>query len=353
MKIRNKSPKREVISNSVIDDVEVHLDALKTSAPVAEEKVFTSLPVDTIAKLTNPRKIPCTLDDFRKVEWPDLDNEFGKDELRNALVSAVESFPWYEGLSKSEQESAITFFEGIHALALSIYKSSQSQPVILDRESPASSIAFLVAGERRVLSCIYSRGKVKTVEAVVFNRRLSKLERAVYTHTENLKVGLSFPETLRATYDVWCALDDPASMSLSELNGYWGYGSLSTPSILKRVFLRDDAEDVVSTVAKKNLSVRDIIAFLDNPAAGLAPRVDRPKDKKAPVVADAERYGLKLDKSQQVKVASYILNLLSSANHLPSSLGDELSKAELSSKEGLAAAWSAIAKIAVEDGSDA
>ena len=154
MKIRNKSPKREVISNSVIDDVEVHLDALKTSAPVAEEKVFTSLPVDTIAKLTNPRKIPCTLDDFRKVEWPDLDNEFGKDELRNALVSAVESFPWYEGLSKSEQESAITFFEGIHALALSIYKSSQSSLLsliesrrhpVLPSWLPESDVSFLVS----------------------------------------------------------------------------------------------------------------------------------------------------------------------------------------------------------------
>lgn len=353
MKLRNKSAKREVISNSVIDDVEMHLDAFSTSSPVSEEKVYTSIGVDTIVKLNNPRKIPCTLDEFRQVEWPDIDTEFVKDELRECLISAVEIYPWFKALNKGEQAEAISFFEGIHALALSIYKSTQSQPVVVERESPASTVAFLVAGERRVLSCIYSRGKVKSVDAIVFNRRLSRLERAVFTHTENLKVGLSFSETLRATYDVWLALDNPVSLSLGELNGYWGYGSLSTPSVLKRVFSRDDAEQIVSEVAKQGLSARDVIAFLEDPSCGIGPRVSPPKEKKPSVVVDAERYGLKLDKPQQLTVAGYVVNKLSSSSVLPPDLLGELNEVDLSSKEGLAKAWSVIARFAVEDKVDA
>lgn len=351
MKARKKATPRDTVPNSLIDDVEMHLDAMKTSAPVGEEKSFAKIPVDSIVKLRNPRSVPCTLEEFRKVEWVCLDLELSKSELAGRIAAAVAGHGWFEVLDDAGKDKAIRFFSNIHGLAVSIYASSQSQPVVLERESPASSVSFLVAGERRVLACIYSRGLIKTVDAVVWNRRLTKLEKAVFAHTENLKVGLTVAETLRATYDVWCALDDPSSLTLSELNGYWGYNSSSSPSILRRIFLREDAEDIISTVEKNKLGFRDLPALLDEAPSGSAStsrKTGRKRKVINPAVQEAERYGLKLSKPNQLKVASFVLDTLISSSGLPDAIREDLDSIDISSAEGLANAWNALARHAAE-----
>lgn len=220
-----------------------------------------------IKKTFNARFIPCSLEEFSEIDWPGL--ELSIDEARDLYPTLLSGRPFFAELSLVQQEDFFNFLMSVHATAQSILNETQVQPITLERESADSDDLYLVDGERRTLSVLYSKGKIPLIRATVFNRRLTDLERAKIKDLANWSVSLNVHETILSKLAIYSATPDANKLSIRELGKLLGYKKTQA-SIIKPLFDHAHRDQIIERVKLERLGWRQIKLLLDNPGVDLS-----------------------------------------------------------------------------------
>lgn len=350
MKKRGASRSKNV-SPDALTEVTFTQGDLKTVS-TRDEKSLIKIDPFQITKIFNPRFVPVPLELIGGARWPDIEEDHP--DLREKHEAILRNEEWFASLPSDEQSTTLDWLGKIHELSASILALGQAQPIVLEREAPESLTAFLVAGERRTLAVAYSQGKIPKLDAVVWNRRLDKLARAKIQDAENNhREELSTVEIIRAKAQIWEALSEPESLTLTELASHWGYSSASSASPLRSLFMMPNYEDLYSSIAEQGIGVRDLYAWLrtnatrnletDSDSGEASVPLSRPGRKpKNEVFRSAERFGLRVAKSTDIGVPAMLIKQAVKAKGFPQWAKDEIEKFDIDSKEGLAAAWVAL-----------
>lgn len=365
MKKRGSTQNKNV-NVGVLDEVGIQVEALKGSPSPRADKTFTKVDVNQLHRVFNAREIPVSPKELRSVDWPDI--SVAHDDLPAATRRAAETAEWFVDLAEEEQNQVLAFLEDLHSLASSMYSMGQAQPIVLERESPDAVVAFIIAGERRSLAGIYSRGKIKQLDAVIWNYRVPPLLRAKLQDAENSeKADLKLHEIITSKKRIWDCLESPEELSLTELSRHWGYSSSSTPSILRALFAREDYESLYARIANSKIALRDIPSMIreveqGNSTASSTKGIDSTfklgrggggRKPKSEVFGKAEAYGLRLSSKVDAGVPALLLRTSMKSKLLPQKFKDEIGKYDIDSQEGVAAAWAAIGQLLQEDNGDA
>lgn len=220
-----------------------------------DEREIVHVTPSEIKKTFNARFIPCPLDEFSKIQWPDL--SLSVDEARELYPNLLSGREFWETLSSLEQADFIDFLGGVHSTASSMVNELQIHPITLERESPESNEFFIVDGERRSLSALYSRGKIPVVKAYVYNRFLEPLEKALLKDSANTGVPLMPHENLVSKYEIYKAYPDAESLNVRDLGQLLGFNK-NIGSILKRIFVSPERGALFERARKEKLGWREI-----------------------------------------------------------------------------------------------
>ena len=225
-----------------------------------EREIVHVTPLE-IKKTFNARFIPCSLEEFGKIEWPDLSNSV--DEAKEKYPTLLAGHGFWESLNDIEKEDFTSFLVGVHSTSTSMVNELQIHPITLERETPESTEYFIVDGERRSLSALYARGKIPVVKAYVYNRRLKPLERALLKDSANTGVPLTIYETLLSKYEIYVAYEGAKSLTVRDLGQLIGY-KRDLASTIKRVFDSEDRDQLLERVRREKLGWREIRFLLQN-----------------------------------------------------------------------------------------
>ncbi len=341
-------------------------------APQVGQKSFGELRPRDIIRITNPRTVYCTHREVQATPWPSLSTDPA--ELESALRQAVEGQEWFTGLSARIKERAIKFFIEIHELACSMKDNGQLQPIIVERGDPASGGGQLLAGERRLIAALYSRGLIETLTAEIYNGTLSSLQRAIIRDQENNKSPLRYYETLISKQDIFKSLEGAADMSAAELAAYLGYRTRSVPSVLKRLFILPCCDQVIEIARIKDLGHRDIVKLIaiaeKDPAAierrlracqkeerGESSRGTEGADKNnkddagSQALKAAASHGLVIKPRTNKKLPRKLVELALTTTVISQKSRQTIEDLDLDTTEGLAEAWNTLAvELAGEEG---
>lgn len=223
-----------------------------------EREIVHVTPRD-IRKRFNARFIPCSLEEFAIIEWPEL--SVSVDEAKELFPSLLSDRQFWLELNENEKEDFIEFLAGVHSTAVSMVENLQIHPVTLERESTEAQEFFIVDGERRSLSALYSRGRIPLVKAYVYNRILTPLERARLKDIANTAVPLSVYETILSKCEIYKVFEGARDLPLRELGQLLGYKK-DAAALLKGVFEYPDFDDLMRRIKKERLGWRDIKQIL-------------------------------------------------------------------------------------------
>ena len=212
------------------------LNGLKeTDAYIDRNKLNTVfLNPKEIKKTFNARFVPCSLDEFASVSWPSLDYDI--EAAADLYPALLDSRPWYQKLSEQQKRDFTEFLQKIHGTAQSISSGRQIHPITAEREHGAASEAFIVDGERRTLSVLYSCGVIPYVKAQIFDYMLDEETRARLKDEANDVPGLRDFEVLDSKLARLDANNELLSMTLRPLG--------------KELKLNKDRAAIVKDVAK-------------------------------------------------------------------------------------------------------
>jgi hypothetical protein len=367
---------------------------------------FMHVDVTQIDHLFNPRDIPCTLHEIRAIAWPSLD--IPDDAVRDALLSALDSCrqEWWN-LAKREgrQDEIILFFEEIHSLALML-REDQIHNIVLNRVRPQDNRFVLLAGERRVIAALYSRGLIPVLMAKVYTG-LSPLQCRKVTDQENTGKALKPHETVAAKLAIWEELgDDKDELEVKDLARIW-HVAIGTASVLRRLFNHPLQASYLETIRKEKLGWREINAVVsgrvahledttasmeavlkeesgfdpgisiaaeagnqqdahdvisanpsahrpvstvetdpkDTPATQSAASVRKQLKEAASNEAKAARLGLSIRKNTDLTVIKGVLSTLAESNRLPKRLSKALRSVDYESRDAVLDAWCELADV--------
>lgn len=220
-----------------------------------DEREIAHVTPSEIKKSFNARFIPCSLEEFASIEWPDL--ELSVDEAKEHFPQLLSGREFWESLNDLEQEEFINFLCGVHSTSTSMVNEIQIHPITLERASPESSEYFIVDGERRSLSALYARGKVPIVKAFVYNRILEPLEKALLKDSANTGVPLAPHENLVSKYEIYKVYPKADTLNVRDLGKLFGFNR-NIGAILKRAFNSPDRAALFQRSRKEKLGWREI-----------------------------------------------------------------------------------------------
>lgn len=226
-----------------------------------DERDMAYITPDSIRKSFNARFIPCSLDEFAAIEWPSLD--LSVDEAKDSYPALLHDRQFFVLLSDSEKADFLEFLSEIHATAKTMVEEIQVHPITLERESAESTEYFIVDGERRTLSVLYTKGKIPVVKAFVYNRLLSDIERAKLKDIANLSKPLSTHETFLSKKAIYDAFEGAKDLGVRDLGNLLGYKK-DTARIMKKVFEHPHENRLMERVKKEKLSFRKIVFLLEH-----------------------------------------------------------------------------------------
>lgn len=215
-----------------------------------------------IRKTFNARIIPCSLDEFAQVDWPDL--AVSVDEAVEQYPAILEKFPFFTNLSENAKIAFLNLLAGVHTTAQGIIANTQIQPITLERESPDSEVFFLVDGERRTLSVLYSKGKIPKLRATVFNSLLTDLERAKIKDMANSSLPLTLAELMESKRAIYKAMPTASEMTVRDLTTVFGF-SKSRCAVMKKAFDHPRYDFIVNRITNESLGWRELDTLLNNP----------------------------------------------------------------------------------------
>lgn len=168
-----------------------------------------------IQKTFNARFIPCSLQEFASVDWPDTSETV---EVALDIYPVILSgHAWFDELTDVQKKLFYGFLGKVHHTAQSMVELLQAQPITLEREHEGEQTFYIVDGERRTLSCLYTKGKIPVIKAQVFNRRLTHYERAMLKDVANTGEPLTTFENIRSKEAIYNALAEAPEMNLRDL----------------------------------------------------------------------------------------------------------------------------------------
>lgn len=301
-------------------------------AQLDSESIVIQINANDISKTFNPREIPCTLDEFKQIEWPDINvpvDEGLDEKIQKSLNKANQQW-WLTSIERDGGKSVIAFFKEIHALSSHMKINGQLQSIVVYRDSALNNNFTLIAGERRTLAALYTNKNPSMIEAKVFNNILSPMQIAIARDGENIKKGLSVYETILSKRDIWLAMDEDArsKLSLPELCKLWGYSSQNIPSILRRVYSAKNSDTLIKKIKEQNLGFREISSLLSKKKPSTV------EGNRYTVVTKAKALGLSLNKKTDTSVVKHLILL---AN-------PELNESQLETNNDIAKAWCKIAE---------
>jgi hypothetical protein len=235
-----------------------------------EREIVHVSPTD-IKKSFNARFVPCSLEEFSEIEWPSL--SLSVEEARELYPTLLESREFWQNLGPVEREDFLNFLAGVHTTSASMVNDLQIHPITLERESTESTEFFIVDGERRSLSALYSRGKIPVVKACVYNRMLSPLQRAKLKDIANSGVPLTVYETILSKLEIYKAYEGASALNVRDFGQLLGYKKDSA-AILKKLFLHAEMNHILERVRVERLGWRDIAFLLKNGADAKIPEKD-------------------------------------------------------------------------------
>jgi hypothetical protein len=326
----------------------------------AKQKSYVTLDPEDILKVSNPREVYCSLNEFKAVSWPalDIDTEILDAEMVNALLSA----PWFLALSTAERERAKSFFMGIHELSCSLVDNGQIQAIVLERDDPQSRNVRLIAGERRTLAALYSRGEIATLNAEIWNLPLDELKRAKIKDQENAKEGLTPAETIESKWGIYSNLPSANSMPLSQLSRELAYKTISIPSQLRRIYENPNKDKLIWLIKSENSGWRRITELIQlvekDPSVidkilqktGESSMVKEEGKSRSKVIVkpsdrnikEAAKFGLVLKSRTNLSLVKLLLESALSSAGIPEDIKSEIKKYDLSTVETITQCWAAL-----------
>lgn len=329
-----RTPTRKTLSNDPFEGLAADIDATIPFENSVSVKYATTISPDSIIRISNARNTFITLDDYRQTPWPPLDTPSA--DLRSALESIVKKMPYFANLqTDNQEENFFNFLIDIHALALSISQDHQIQPVVLEKNPDNPTQARLIAGERRTISAIYSRGVISELTAEVWNVPLTPLSRAKIKDKENtLHRSLTPYETVISKLAIYNALESPEDLKLEELANHFGYKSLSTPSILNRIFSSESRDEIINQIATKDLSFAEIAKLVPEKQTNKG----RPKVTPQPTFAHAKSSGFNFKGKSDTNLITLLITEALKSETFPAQVASYLSNADLNNPDSLMAA---------------
>jgi predicted DNA-binding protein YlxM (UPF0122 family) len=214
-----------------------------------------------IRKTFNARFIPCTLENFQSIDWPELDLDV--DTAKDSYPALLSDKDWYKTLDEIQQKDFILFLEEIHTTAQSIVSIHQVQSITLEREHEDATEYFVIDGERRTLACLYSKGKIPVVKAQIYNYILSDLQRALVKDAANTDVPLKTHEKIVSKKAIYDAIENVDALSVRALGKVLGYNK-DQAGTLRKVLKHEESDRFMARISKDKLSWRKINFLLDN-----------------------------------------------------------------------------------------
>ena len=220
---------------------------------------FINIEVSHIDRLFNPRDIPCSLDEVRAVQWPGLDVEIDAvPQLQIDALNRSQQAWWIE--NPERQAEVIDFFVEIHRLAVMLLEG-QIHNIVVNRIRPMDNRFILLAGERRVIAALYSRGRIPILMAKVYTG-LTSLQCRKITDQENTSEVLKTYEIINSKIAIWEELGEGReALELKVLVTIW-HVPMATASILKRLFVHPEREVFLSTIRRERLGWREVEALV-------------------------------------------------------------------------------------------
>lgn len=253
-------------------DVDYVGDSLKRFEQAASGAQSMTLSANQISRRFNPRNIPFSIDEVKRVQWPSLDIESDRvsKQVREAIENALEADP---ELAKSAEgwtlDSLTQFFSGIHLLSQTIRDYLQLQEMVVYRSEADFTKFILIAGERRLIAFAYGEASGSAMpdpRCLVLSEQPSPLLIAQIKDYENtLTDELDTYELLlskKGIYDAYIA-ENPVP-SASQAAKLFSYKSRAFPSVLIKLFSHPECDQIIQEVKDKGLTQTDIISLLSS-----------------------------------------------------------------------------------------
>lgn len=279
---RAKLGSKQLPPNSIEPLSPIKRALAEISAVEGIQAAFMNVDVNQIDHLFNPRDIPCSLQEIREIEWPDLG--IPVDDVRGHIQAAIEASGqgwWAEKQLEAEAaESVLDFFEGVHQLS-QMLSDDQIHNIVVNRVNPKDTRFALLAGERRVIAALYSRGRVSVLMAKVYTG-LSPLQCRKITDQENTSSALKPHETMAAKFAIWEELGEgKETLEVKDLARIWHVAS-GTASILRRLFVHPNRDGLMATIRKERLGWREIEALVRGKVTEASPTPTTANDSGLP-----------------------------------------------------------------------
>lgn len=335
----------------------------------AVEELAVTMEVDplSISRDFNPREFPISLDEIQAITWPSLDSEPA--ELDALLSSTIEGSE-FEHLRVSLRDSGrlLEFMKSIHNLAFRMRDEKQIQEISVKRKSSTSSDFELIAGERRLAAFLYADGLLNKIRCRVYPANISQLQKAKIRDGENHRDELAFYEVVASKFDVWLALpnEEKQRISTTKLGLIWGYQSRGVPTLLRSLFERDDAKEMVDQIYTQRLKKDDVEFLMKAPndppqetgrsAESISPANDEsPRETNKDIASAraeaqkhfkaAKKYGLTVNRRSNLSVAKIALQVLSKSKQLPADARAKLSEFALDNIDDISRAWAYLGEV--------
>lgn len=330
--------------------------------------VFLDVDVRRIAKLQNPREVPCSLDEMKAIEWPGLDTPAEAIEQAHMDCLNKAALPFWKKASPELKGQILSFFEDIHTLAISMIENSQIQNIVTQRKSRDAIDFDLIAGERRLFAALYTRGQIKTLQSKVFNKALSALEVAKLTDQENTGKPLTPYEKLMSKLAVFDAAEGAASMTTAALQKLLG-SAMGEVSLIRRVATAEKRAEMLAFFKANKSGWREVRAVVESgviPKPGEATKSQEPEQSQlstveTPSAAESKAakesapnplakklkragsFGLQLKNRTNLGVTQLLLANLRRSKDLKASLREQIEGVDLEDPEGILEAWCILA----------
>lgn len=215
--------------------------------------------VSAIKKVFNPRSIPFPLELIADIQWPSLDVPL--DKINVLLKKVLLDLSLFRDKSDTEKEEVLDFFCNIHTLAQSLQEDNQLQNIIVYRYSPTDTSFVLIAGERRVIACLYAG--IRFIYSRVYNNKPSTLKISRIVDSENSAKALKAYERVVSKKGIWDALgQDAKELTNTDLQVVLGMNGTYC-SWLKQIFTHRDHDAIMRSIINLRMGWREIQALLE------------------------------------------------------------------------------------------
>jgi hypothetical protein len=223
-----------------------------------------------IKKNFNARFVPCSLEEFSNIDWPDL--SLSSDDASEIYPELIKDKDWFKELSSRAQLEFIDFLIQIHIKAQSIASSSQIQPITAEKLTPDDKEVFIVDGERRTLAVLYSKGKIPYVKAQIYNRPLSAADRARIKDEANLFQPLKASEVIDSKMSRLEHQSELMELPLRAL-GTELKVNRNYAQIIKSIFVHPERKFIMSRISNESLVWNDVKYLLEKGAKAVIPEI--------------------------------------------------------------------------------